>query len=89
MYVIKELRLYGFKSVTLPSNRDLFARVGKRISRDVGSDDIQPMNMDKMSSLEYIDDLDKLAQREETYAAYKEDAEKRERAMKATEECSE
>lgn len=89
MYVIKELRLYGFKNVTLPSNRDLFSRVGKRISRDVGSDDTQPLTMDKMSSLEYMDDLDRSAQREEAYAAYKEEAEKRERERKATEEGTE
>lgn len=79
MYVIKELRLYGFKSVTLPSNRDLFSRVGKRISRDVGSDDIQPMNMDKLSSLEYMDELDRSALREEMYQSYVSEQQRKEK----------
>lgn len=79
MIVIDELKLNGFKRVTLPKGRDLMARIGKRNVSYVGSEDSMPMTMTKMESLEYMDDLDRAAAREEAYSAYKTAQERRER----------
>lgn len=68
---IKGLQLNGFKEVKLPSKKDLYSRLGKRVSRSHGSDESIPLQMDKLSSLEYMDNLDRDAQREEMYALYK------------------
>lgn len=79
MFVIDELKLNGFKRVTLPKGRDLMQRIGKRSVSYAASDEEMPLTMNKIQSLEYISELDKNAQREEAYAAYKADQERRER----------
>lgn len=63
MIAIDELKLNKFQMVAIPSNKDLFRRVGSRNpSPIVGSDDVIPMNMRTIDQLEYMDKYDSYMQ---------------------------
>lgn len=71
MLVIDELKLNRHKFVKLPKNRDLFARVGERLpSSFPSSEKPVPLNMSKLDQVEYLDNLERNAIREELYQSY-------------------
>ena len=55
MYVVKELRLNTFKNVSIPSNKDIFLRVGSRPVQNM--QDGQTANY-STNTMEMLDDLE-------------------------------
>lgn len=49
--VCKKMKLNKFRQVSLPSNKDLFMRVGKRQLPDMQDGQVANFNTDTMSSL--------------------------------------
>lgn len=50
-HVCKKLKLNKFRQVSLPSNKDLFMRVGKRQLPEMQDGQVADFNTDTMSSL--------------------------------------
>ena len=64
IHVIEELHLNDFKEVHCVRPRDLFTRYGKRLPNVEfdSSEEVVPMNMSKLESIEYLQQYDRMMQ---------------------------
>lgn len=69
IHVIDELKLNDFKACHCVRPKDLFARYGKRLvdaSYD-SSEEIVPMNLNKLDSIEYLEQYDRMMQNQSNH----------------------